>query len=249
MELKTPYEYLDFFDGEDLQKNKKIKQARAFWIRIYLSKEALELFLQTNIKRIRSYAYILHDKDIGDDGELVEPHFHLILRMYSQWSRRRIYKLFIPFLWNYNNGQWEKTGNLNLQISSDYKANFVYLTHDNDPDKYQYSKSCIVSNDFDDFGNNDDKSKDGAYEIIHDILEGKSQLYLLKKYGREYVYHKKQYELMAQCIIHEENQFMEECDARQGALLMSKPQLRYNESGAAEVLNEIRRIIGKDDYI
>lgn len=249
MELKNPQNFLDFFDAQDLSKNGKVKQARAFWIRTYLSKDGLDLFLQTNIKRIRSYAYILHDRDADENGELVQPHYHLVLRMYSQWSRKRIYKLFVPFLWNFNNGQWDKIANIDLQISSDYKANFTYLTHDNDPDKYQYDKSLIVSNDPDDFGNHDDKCKDGAFEIVNDIIDGKSQLFLLKKYGREYVYHKKQYELIAQCIIYEENQFMEECDAKAGAALMSKPKLRYYEGGAAEALNEIRRILGKDDYI
>lgn len=47
----------------------------------------------TKILKPTRFAGILHDKDIGQDGETVEPHIHLVLQFESARSLRNLAKL------------------------------------------------------------------------------------------------------------------------------------------------------------
>ena len=78
------------------------------------------------IESTYDYCYILHDKDINEDGSLKKPHWHVIV--YSKnsfWNTALAEKLGIPV--NYI----QEVRNLDLMLE--------YLIHANEEDKHQYS--------------------------------------------------------------------------------------------------------------
>lgn len=45
-------------------------------------KETLESNLNAE-KNIKTWAYVLHDKDVNEDGTPVEPHVHIVIELYE----------------------------------------------------------------------------------------------------------------------------------------------------------------------
>lgn len=77
------------------------------------------------------YAYIYHDKDIDENGNLKPVHLHFVAhaRHYlSRWSKL----LGIP-------------ENM-IEIPRNFRSVNRYLIHADDPEKYQYSVSDVVTN-------------------------------------------------------------------------------------------------------
>lgn len=77
--------------------------------------------------------YILHDKDLNDDGTLKKPHYHVVVTKSNPSTIKIISKqLGIPQ--NY------------IQRVSNLKGMIKYLTHDEIQDKIKYDKKEIVTN-------------------------------------------------------------------------------------------------------
>lgn len=80
------------------------------------------------------WAYILHDRDKTEVGELKKPHYHLILRKTSPTSLITVARqLGIPS--NY------------VQPIKNWKRMVKYLVHDENTDKFQYEVEEIISSD------------------------------------------------------------------------------------------------------
>ena len=90
----------------------------------------------TNILKPLRFAGILHDKDIGQDGNLVAPHIHLVLQFESARSLNNLAKLTKQPIQCFE--QWR--GSINNAYS--------YLVHhtSSDQDKYQYSPKEVIAN-------------------------------------------------------------------------------------------------------
>lgn len=104
------------------------------------------------------WAYILHDKDIGDDGQPKKAHYHLIGRNKGSVLTPSgvAYQLGVPESSLANIGSWS--------------ASELYMCHDNAPDKYQYDVSDVVSNyDFKRRRKIDDDTQ--AQKILSYIME------------------------------------------------------------------------------
>lgn len=197
---KTPQDIHNAYKERDSLRSGRIINARCFNLRLYLDESSIQRVITQNRRKIRSYAYINHDRDTDDKGELKKSHYHIVFRTYSQFTRFQIYKWFQKFTFDFDaeSQEWIKRENIDIQITKDITASTEYLTHKNDPDKYQYSVNDVISDDWEDINNaNDGKSKDESYEIVEKILEGVSERELLKTYGREYVYHRQQYRELA----------------------------------------------------
>lgn len=73
-----------------------------------------------------------------------------------------------------------------------------YLTHENDPDKAQYSKSDVIQ-----FGEgwstfySAGRSRDCAFEIVTKLTEGSDLRAMVGEYGRDFVYHYNSYKQIA----------------------------------------------------
>ena len=77
------------------------------------------------------FAYILHDKDTKETGEIVEPHYHLLLVFKNARSFEAIQRSFVG-------AHIEETLNIVSAVN--------YLIHNGKPTKYNYEKSAIVTN-------------------------------------------------------------------------------------------------------
>ena len=82
------------------------------------------------IKENFIYAYILHDKDILDDGTFKKPHWHIIIRFPNPRSLDALKKLL----------------NHNYIETCNFYFYSRYLLHLDNPDKHLYSVSDISSN-------------------------------------------------------------------------------------------------------
>ena len=127
----------------------------------YLSIEKIEEVLKEK-DCIKDYAYIIHDKDVNEKGELKEPHIHLALRFKNAYDTKHIASWF------------GITENYVSKVKGKWVDMLKYLTHQNAPDKYQYSDSEVVSNfDFTETIKKSSKSKDERKEeIVNLIAEG-----------------------------------------------------------------------------
>lgn len=77
-----------------------------------------------------TYALILHDQDVYEDGEqkgqLKKPHWHVVLK-------------FTNAVWNVPTAKELGIEPNYLQKCSSVDGSLLYLVHDGNPDKYQYS--------------------------------------------------------------------------------------------------------------
>lgn len=87
---------------------------------------------------VTDYAYILHDKDIDDNGEYKKAHYHLIIKLeFRDPNHSKKEQLEIASLFGLVGGQ-------NGQIVRSEKSALLYLIHANDKSKYQYDCTNIV---------------------------------------------------------------------------------------------------------
>ena len=92
------------------------------------------LELLDNLINKYDYAYILHDKDTDDNGDLKKAHIHLLLFFSNaRWGSSILKEIDID--------------NPNLIEFRENKANAIqYLIHSNNHNKYQYDYTSIISN-------------------------------------------------------------------------------------------------------
>ena len=174
---------------------------RPYTIIFYGTEKELRKILVSYRERIAHYAYICHDSDIYDSdlidekgnfvhrvGEPEKIHFHVLLDFYNGHTFTAVKKMFTT-----------EEDNPRVEVVRDRVAQYEYLIHKNDKDKFQYSKTLIVSNDINYYEklsvNGDRKDTDNlAEQIINDMLLGVSPRIMVSRYGRDYVIHKRQYQ-------------------------------------------------------
>lgn len=91
-------------------------------------------------KMLCSYWFVLHDNDIDIDGMNKHNHYHIIMQFHSP-------KMLETILVNlcYHLGCDRKIVSIN--ICSDLLENIRYLTHIDYPEKVQYDKEDVITND------------------------------------------------------------------------------------------------------
>lgn len=158
------------------------KRTRAFCGITYLHKNSLEIVQLCNANAIRSVAFILHDRDINDDGTPKEPHYHFILRTYNAKTPTAIESWFRSL------GE----ENTFVQCCTDILSYSVYMTHQNEPNKVKYPQTDIFGTNTEDIIKQEE-AKDNALEILDDINRNTPLRVMAKKYGRDFIYHRDQY--------------------------------------------------------
>lgn len=101
----------------------------------YLSKDKLTESLGAHGKDIEQYAYILHDKDVQEDGTPKKPHWHIELKLCKSRRRSDVAAWF---------GVVESC--VQDSKSGKYENMLQYLIHENAPEKHQYSIEEVSSN-------------------------------------------------------------------------------------------------------
>ena len=188
------------------------KTNELFLISYLPSADIINDILDKKVKNIKSYAFIFHDKDIYlhdivDDnneiihkkGDLKVPHFHIYLKLKSSRDCEEIKRWFMPKELIDVNGLPYNC--LSQKVKSSV-ACIEYLTHKNEPDKYQYSDSDIISYNIDSVLEND--AIDNSIDIVEDMLSGFSTRELVKRYGRDFIYHYSSYSAIVAKIKYED---------------------------------------------
>lgn len=155
----------------------------------YLSEEE---FLPVLKERGIRYAYIYHDRDVKESGEIKEPHWHILLTVKGSTTFGALLQHF------------KRAGEANtrlLPITRDYIADrFRYLTHKSNPEKYQYDAQAIRTNDLEYYQGTINRyerqaAKEEANEaLVADLLGDEFSIRSMAlKYGRDFIVHMKQY--------------------------------------------------------
>ena len=111
------------------------------------------------LKKNFIYKGILHDKDVDDNGEIKKPHYHFVIKLDSSQSNEYLAKtLFIKS--NY------------IQKIISLKGALNYLTHNNSPEKYQYSKDELFGDL--DFMSSDEKDNSRFSQFIYLLTDKKA---------------------------------------------------------------------------
>ena len=147
--------------------------------------EGLTNFLKDNNSLVDEYAYILHDRDVKDDGTPKEPHLHFLLVLRRSRRLADIQSCLKKTL----------QGNVMLQSCHSVTASYGYLTHENEDSKAHYDESSIVSSadrsywKSDTSSNDCDKSLDTILSAYLDLLNSMPLTECAKKYGRDFIIH------------------------------------------------------------
>lgn len=197
----------------------KSSKFRAFSCMTYLNRNQIHEVIGLHNSSIRSYAYIHHDKDEA------EPHFHVIFRTFDAWSVASIEKWFKGYL-------DEKGESINtfVQRAKDLYALRDYLTHSDldskEQGKYQYDTKDIVDGGLFDLVPKKD-AVDDTLEMLDHMVNGASTRWMVRRYGKAFVYHYSQFTAVADAIrleaAYEENRRMNEAERLKKANLKPIP--------------------------
>lgn len=171
-------------------------QCRKMFIRGYADLDDLTALLTSKLDKIKSYAFIYHDKDTLENGEIAKKHYHLYLELYNKRTLSSIAAWF--------NALPSDNGKDNVYIEKVVSVvnTLRYLIHLDNEDKYQYN-SALVRRYCLNYENMimNVCSTDGTYDILQDYLSGTAIIEMVRKYGREFLYHYSSYKLFAQDVI------------------------------------------------
>lgn len=211
------------YETSEKRLNNKITRSprgRYHFLMTYLPDEEIKRVLEHYRDYIRSALWITHDKDRKDvendsgsrrldtlddneNSELKEVHRHVLLYTYDAHTETAVRKWFYRFritetkIDDNGNTTQELCSTLNQLVDSVGAAR-DYLTHENDPDKYHYDKKDVKT-----FGNGwmafncASRCSDDALVIIQRLSNGDCLADMVREYGRDFVYHYKQYREMA----------------------------------------------------
>ena len=150
----------------ETKKSPKVKVCEICQRSNFLSEETIRQVLADHSNCIEKYAYILHDKDIDENGNPVSPHFHIILK-FNKDDGRTLKHVSSWF------GVEEQYVSKSTSKSKTNKFLDMckYLIHTN-KDKYQYDPSLVHSNfDYINFITQTTRAK-RKQEIIDLIMAG-----------------------------------------------------------------------------
>lgn len=180
-----------------------VPYSRSFTLTTYIDTEAVNCFV-ARCPWVQHYALAYHDKDLwtAEDekknpkhkaGTLKEPHTHILLYTYSAKTSSAIIRNFDRFSREYYKGGTPQ--NTMCEIPEDVTVLWRYLTHKDDPQKYQYSDSIRKVDSLDYWqkyektdGMNDTRHNFGL-AMFDDMCNGVSTREMILRYGKEYIYH------------------------------------------------------------
>ena len=161
----------------------------------YAEEKDIQNVIFNHSSSIRSYAYIHHSRDI------TEPHFHLVIRTYDAWSQTQLLKWF-------DNLKITKNINTLYQQGGDIGGLKTYLQH-KDLKSIQEGKEQYELEEIKDFGlfseYTEKDSYDGTYEIINAMLQGVPTRTLVRRYGKQLIYHYSQFVAVKEAIEQEDH--------------------------------------------
>ena len=152
-------------------KNKYVKVTSLF-IRTYADLDIVRSFLRDT--QASHFAYIYHDKDLMDDGNPKEPHFHVLVHWDFQIAVYSLRKFFIE----------QQTF---IQPVLNKRSAFDYLTHANSPNKTRYNVVDVVTNDYNFYTFSESEKKEKDNLTFFEDLNNLSLRDMAIKYGRDFM--------------------------------------------------------------
>lgn len=149
----------------------------------YASERDIQEVMHNHANSIRSFAYMYHDKDITD------LHYHLLVRTYDAWTPRQINKWFDYIKLN-------KGVNTFCEPAGSIESLRTYIQH-KDLESIEAGKATYELDQIKDFGlfaeYTEKDSCDNTYEIINAMLKGVNTRMLVRRYGKQLIYHYSQF--------------------------------------------------------
>lgn len=185
----------------------KIKKARNFSCISYLSKEEILSVLRQHENQLKYSAFILHDHDTWDEndekkdsehvaGTLKQEHFHLLLLLNYPYPLSSVKSWFKGF---YDSDNLEV--NTMVQECALPASAYRYLTHKDNPEKYQYNDSDIISSDPLYFGIEAlDDEPDNSFSALEYLLNTGNVFETARRFGRDFIIHYSSYKLLCEDI-------------------------------------------------
>lgn len=206
-----------------IMSDKQNQRAHNFACITYHTEEVINAVLTANSRAIKHYAFICHDKDLNEKGELKERHFHVILQFYNARTVSAVRKMF------------PSEQNSLAQIVFDKSAMFAYLTHEDKPEKMQYPIEAVTADDMDYWqslgvvGEADSKTA----SILSDLLAKVPLMTMVARYGRDFVINYSKYVEFARLLSVESKKIEEIVIEREqeNARGVVRPYLIDEESG------------------
>lgn len=183
----------------------------------YITVAQVAEVLENKIDQIEQYVYILHDKDVYSEkectnpdtgeidvdklGTLKPPHIHIYLKTVNSRQPAQI-------------ANWFKLKNADGVLQNcmrEYvkcKSGLIdYMLHrtKNSESKFQYDEKDLITYNLDKYDVND-LACDDCFQIINSILDNVPTIELVKRYGRDFVYHFDSYKNIAKQVFLEEIQ-------------------------------------------
>lgn len=168
---------------------KSIRSSKYISLITYLSEEQIQLVIQAHAALVYNWAYILHDKDLNEDGTPKVKHYHILLWLYNPKTKTSVEKWF---------RQCDSTINTMSRYVIDVESMVDYLLHTNETAKAHYEESQIVSKDWEEF--KDFRDLPIAWLIIEDFIAGLPRSVMVTRYGRDFVINYTKYYEMAEII-------------------------------------------------
>lgn len=151
-------------------------QSRKWSIMTYLRPTDIAKVFDDKCDKVRAYAYCTHDKD-----ENTEPHTHVIVWLNTPYPSSSIKN------WFRGEDVKGELANTLAEPCKDIAAMFRYLTHKDNPDKYQYGDDDVICSDPSMF--EDDVQTDDTWTAVDDLLNGVPLKEVARRYGRDFIYH------------------------------------------------------------
>ena len=153
---------------------------------------AREEEFQTLLKYGTKWEYIYHDRDVKEDGTLKEPHWHINIILREWKTVKGVCNLI------------EGSQNSLAIPMNDKRDAHEYLTHKNDPDKFQYEENLIKSSEKKLWEETERKTDE--YESFIRIIESKELTLREKaiKLGKDYMKNYFKYESFVRAMAEEE---------------------------------------------
>lgn len=170
----------------------KSKRFRNFSCVTYLDIDTIYTILGEHQHQLKATAFIEHDKDVNDDGTPKERHVHIILCLHNNTTINAIKNWF-------NGGYVDDNGNVIntlVQSCSCIQAQYDYLIHKRDLNKYQYDISLRLGWNFDYFENTKAQDDDTLQQAMLDLCEGVPLSVLVQRYGRDFIVHYRSLKLL-----------------------------------------------------
>lgn len=175
------------------------KQSHWFFCATYASDEQLKEFANANAHRIDYMSYIVHNKDLLDDGTPKTEHKHLLIKVTTKSTITTVRNMFerACFVDASN-----KAVTTLVEYCESAQGSYEYMTHKNDPKKAQYNDSERVTllgdNSIVERSYNGKRAQtdDLTFEILEALVNGVSKWTLAKKYGRDFILNYSKYECL-----------------------------------------------------